>query len=386
MTVCGPIDLPLRVPLPLGPTLLSAAESLGATIGNDESDVPTICIGGKPLRRNDVFRVRTYYSGWRAGIIPGHADIAGAGGYVMPLASMLSAALAVNEAFHFVSGSTGATGRRAVGLSLWEPSIADWLNAADGPELEYLPSRLWLIGLGHLGQAYLWGLGILPYASPAGLTLVLQDVDRITPSTESTSILTDRSMVGQMKTRAMANWCERRGFETRIQERHFDDRFQRNEHEPAVALCGIDNGQGRRALDKAGFAFVIESGLGRGHRDFRSIRLHTLPGPRSADQLWRAGKDDMDPPAGAAYRQFLEDGVLDQCGVTLLAGKAVGAPFVGSVAATLVLAEHFRLLHGGVLHHVIDIDLAGIEHRSVVTRESDFQGLNPGYTIVRQGS
>jgi hypothetical protein len=68
----------------------------------------------------------------------------------------------------------------------------DWLSAtADEPALELLPSRLWLIGLGHLGQAYLWALGLLPYAHPEETHLVLQDVDIITPSTESTSILTD---------------------------------------------------------------------------------------------------------------------------------------------------------------------------------------------------
>ena len=34
--------------------------------------------------------------------------------------------------------------------------------------------------------------------------------------------------------------------------------------------------------------------------------------------------------------------------MTLLASKAVGAPFVGSIAATLVLSEVLRMLHGGV--------------------------------------
>lgn len=382
VTVCGPVDVPLRVPLPLGPTLLNAAQSLGATIGDEDSGVPTVRIGGSPQPRTDDFRVRTHYSGWRAGILPGHADVAVATGHVMPLAPMLSAALAVNEAFDFVGGNRGATGRRVVGLSLWEPAAANWMTAADGPGLSFLPSRLWLIGLGHLGQAYLWGLGLLPFPSPTGLTLVLQDVDLITPSTETTSILTDHSMIGQMKTRAMAHWSERRGFTTRIVERLFDGEFRRNDHEPAVALCAIDNGLGRRALDKAGFSFVIESGLGRGHRDFRSIRLHTLPGPRAAERLWSAGTIDRPAPDGAAYRQLLDDGVLDQCGVTLLAGKAVGAPFVGSVAATLVLAELLRQLHGGVLHHVIDLDLECIEHRSVVSRYQDFWNLNPGYVTV----
>ena len=45
---------------------------------------------------------------------------------------------------------------------------------------------------------------------------------------------------------------------------------------------------------------------------------------------------------------MLDEGSLDRCGVTLLAGKAVGAPFVGTLAATLVLAEVLRLLHGGL--------------------------------------
>jgi hypothetical protein len=82
-------------------------------------------------------------------------------------------------------------------------------------------------------------------AEPALLRLVLQDVDIITPSTESTSILSDASLVGQKKTRAMAVWAERRGFATDIHERLFDKNFTRHPDEPAVALCGLDNGLGR---------------------------------------------------------------------------------------------------------------------------------------------
>ena len=41
---------------------------------------------------------------------------------------------------------------------------------------------------------------------------------------------------------------------------------------------------------------------------------------------------------------MLREGDLNRCGIALLAGKAVGAPFV---AACLVLCEILRLLHGG---------------------------------------
>src|SRR5205823_1509564 len=132
--------------------------------------------------------------------------------------------LAVNEAFSHVRREGGVAGRRAIGMSLWAPSSAEWLKAKpDEPVLRFLPSRLWLIGLGHLGQAYLWGLGLLPFPDPSEVLLVLQDVDRITPSTESTSILTDQAAVGREKTRVMAKWAERRGFVTAIHERLFDE-------------------------------------------------------------------------------------------------------------------------------------------------------------------
>jgi hypothetical protein len=210
----------------------------------------------------------------------------------------------------------------------------------------------------------------------------LQDVDIITPSTESTSILSDLTMAGTKKPRAMAAWSERRGFASAILERLFDASMQRTDLEPAVALCGLDNALGRRALDQVGFPFIVEAGLGRGHRDFRTIRMHTLPATRSAAEIWKPTPDAEDVTNRAAYKKMLTDGELDRCGVTLLAGKAVGAPFVGAVAATLVLSEVLRLLHGGPLYQLIDLDLHSPEHRTVVEQTHDFASLNPGYVAI----
>lgn len=65
-----------------------------------------------------------------------------------------------------VSDGTPVAGKRSVSLSLWEPAPnVDWLEEDDRePEIAYLPNQLWLIGLGHLGQAYLWGLGLLSFS------------------------------------------------------------------------------------------------------------------------------------------------------------------------------------------------------------------------------
>jgi hypothetical protein len=287
--------------------------------------------------------------------------------------------------FHDFSNHDMATaGRRSLGLSLWNPAPeTDWLDAAqDEPVLALLPSRLWLIGLGHLGQAYLWALGLLPYADPSEVSLVLQDIDIITPSTESTSILSDATLIGRKKTRAMAQWAEGRRFSTVIHERTFDAAFRRRGDEPSVALCGVDNALGRQALDQAGFDFVVEAGLGRGHRDFRALRLHTLPASRTASDIWIRRDDNEKVEDRPAYERMLKSGELDKCGVTLLAGKAVGAPFVGAVAASLVIAEVLRLLHGGPLYELIDLDLKFPEYRTAVRTGKDFSALNPGYVSV----
>ena len=140
---------------------------------------------------------------------------------------------------------------------------------------------------------------------------------------------------------------------------------------------------GRQALDKVGFDLVVEAGLGRGYRDFRTMRLHVLPGSRDAAEIWKLTEGHEAIEDQVAYQQMLESGELDRCGVTLLAGKAVGAPFVGAIASTLVLSELLRLLHDGTIHQLIDLDLLAIEHRVAVLNPQDFKRLNPGYTLTR---
>jgi hypothetical protein len=381
----GPLDVPLCVGGSRGGTLADAIVELGGEASGFALGRPTIIIGGPPTPRREGFCIRTICAGWRGGIAPGHSAVGPVAGPEMPLTAMLSAALAINEAFLYVSGGVPAAGHRIVGLSLWEPATnIDWLIDNSGePRLTYLPSQLWLIGLGHLGQAYLWGLGLLPYADPASLSLVLQDVDVVTPSTLSTSILSDRTVLGSKKTRSMAAWAERRGFTTTICERLFDASVRRQIGEPSIGLCGLDNALGRLALDKVGFEFVVEAGLGRGHRDFRTMRIHTLPNGRATSNLWKSDGATEAMEEAEAYQAMLKNGELDKCGVTLLAGKAVGAPFVGAVAASLALSEILRLLHGAPVNQLIDVDLQGVEHRSVVKNLCDFSKLNPGFVITR---
>jgi hypothetical protein len=163
--VSGAVDVPLQMdPEEVQRSLKDAVVAAGATIAEDAS-LPTIDIG-PVTSRSSAFHVRLLMSGWRAGIAPIDEPvvISRQDGYVMPLSATAAAALAVNEAFSYLSAATPLAGTQTTGMSLWAPGLLDWTaEDADGPVLAYLPEKVWLLGLGHLGQAYAWCLGVLPY-------------------------------------------------------------------------------------------------------------------------------------------------------------------------------------------------------------------------------
>jgi hypothetical protein len=296
-------------------------------------------------------------------------------------AAAVAGAIAVGEAFQYILGDAPFAGRRSAGVSLWRPDIGWRRRAAQGPELTALPTQLWLIGLGNLGQAYLWLLGMLPYAQPNQLRLVLQDFDRLVTANESTSVLTDKSLMGEKKTRACARWAENRGFRTEIIERRFGRNLLVDDDDPPIALCGVDTKPARALLESVGFARVIEAGLGTGGNEYLAFQLHSFPGSRKAQALWGTPRGDSTPLPLAlpAYMALAADGV-DQCGLVEIARRSVGAPFVGVTAAALVIAELLRPLHGGPRFDVIDGTLRSLEGLTAVRLAPDVEPYNPGVT------
>lgn len=383
--VAGDLDVPLRIPWGRCRTLAEAIVDMqGYAADAPEPETPCIVIGDcRPGTASGEFAVRATFDGWAGGVVP--LD----DGRRLPErrefipAGVLAGALAVSEAFQFVRGGNAAAGRRAVGLSLWrpEPEMC-WLAGSErGPLIERLPSKVWVIGLGHLGQAFLWTLGLLPYAMPEEVQLVLQDYDTLVEANDSTSLLTTVSILGEKKTRAMARWCEARGFRTTILERRFAADFRVTPEEPSVALCGVDNALARAALEDAGFGRVIEAGLGTGPQEYLALQVHTFPSRRSARARWGGGEKVMSIEAlvhRPAYRALAEAGV-DECGLTTLAGRTVGAPFVGAATAAIVVAELLRMVLGAHRYEVIDGSLRSLEHRQAVGSETEAP-FNPGWT------
>jgi len=351
------------VSLAEGDMLHEAVAALGGRcVRERRDDWPVAVIGNPEAPVRTVPSWRLTWDGWRGGVVPGREDWRLAETTAMPLSPAMAAAVCAGEVFSYHAGDHPMAGKRSAGISLWQPG-ADWTEAnADEPQLAFLPSRLWLIGLGNLGQAYSWLLACLPYAQPAGVELMLQDFDRMAESNDSTSLLASPKAIEWMKTRWTAAWLEARGFRPFIEERRFGEWTRRSPAEPGVALCGVDNGLARAALERAGFDLVIESGLGAGSESFRNFSMHSFPGSRRAEKLWSSVGIAAAPDVSGmpAYEELRKSG-LDQCGLAQLASRTVGVPFVGLIAGGFVIAELLRRLHGGVALDVVAGSTAALE-------------------------
>ena len=379
----GIAGMNLLVPVPPYRSLEEAVAGLGGgVVRSVRPDVPLVVVGNAKAKKPHQFAIRVTFEGWCAGILPlAHDNTRLGESYEFTPAGVLAGALAVTEAFQFLRGKQPIAGRREVGLSLWRPE-KPWRDAAAaGPVIERLPSALWLIGLGNLGQAYLWTLGMLPYAAPGDVQLILQDRDVLAPSNDSTSLLTRSELIEMRKTRAMAGWAEQHGFKTTMVERKFKPDFRVHHDEPSLALCGVDNEPARNALEDVGFAKVIEAGLGGTADDFLGFRTHVFPGERKAKDVWKPVETNRvartDRPA---YEKLAASG-LDQCGLTQLAGRTVGAPFVGAIAAAIVIGEALRVVNGAHGYDLIDGHLRDLKHLTVVDAV-DGPPVNPGATGV----
>ena len=384
--VSGDLETPLRIPWKHCITLREAVADLqGRIVSILAPEIPKIYFDGGPSRdETSAFAVRPVICGWSGGVVPArdHVDFSLEEETFTP-AGVLAGALGVSEAFQFTRGDNPLAGNRSPGVALWSPQESNqWRNVTSGPPLEVLPAKLWLIGLGHLGQAYLWTLGFLPYQRMETARLVLQDIDALEDANDSTSLLTHRELVGIKKTRAMSAWCEERGFETNLIERVFVADFKTNDDEPRLALCGVDNRETRSALEKAGFKRIFEAGLGKDTQEYLSFQVHSFPASRTAENIW--GKEtsaDANPEdliQRPAYQSLQSKG-MDRCGLIQLAGHSVGASFVGAVSSTLVVAEVLRLVHGNNPDEVIDGDLRGSSIVStIVPNQIRFEIFQPG--------
>lgn len=293
----------------------------------------------------------------------------------LPVGGVFAGGYAVTQAFFRLSGMEIAAGDQSSGLSLWRPDL-DWLNPqAAGPQAVLLPRKYWILGLGHLGQAYLWNIGLLPYADPRQVSILLQDGDRIVKANWSAGLLTTKKSSGQYKTRWCSRWLEQRGFKTILTERRFDDSTRRASEEPFVALCGFDTAESRLPLEDAGFDLVVEAGLGGNLALFDRANVHTFPqAQRSPREIWVKPEQD-NTTANQVILSILQSQSKDPCGIIpiTIAKKAVSASFVGACTGALSIAELLRGLHDGTRYDKISFQLRDLScTRAIIHADSSY--------------
>jgi hypothetical protein len=370
-------DATLKAGWLAGRSASEAIEAFGCErVTSLSDDFPTLVLG--PPANNWPTRgpcLGVTYAGWSGGVLsrPGQALSRHP---EFPPTGVLAAAIGVSEAFQIIRGNARA-GHRDHGLSLWRPDM-QWINpAAFGPDFRGLlaPNKIHFVGLGHLGQAYLWTLGWLPFAEPTEVDLVLQDVDCLTEANLSTSLLATRAELGQPKTRFLAAKLEERGYHTRLIERRLDEHHRATEDEPRAALIGVDNPMTRALLGNAGWQLIIDVGLGAGPGNYLDAQMHSFPARVTPAELWggRRGSFDATLLDQPAYRK-LERSLGDPCGAIMVAGRAVGAAFVGAFASAVAVSELVRYYADDAARfEVLNLSLRDLSAvRCVAT--SDWQG------------
>lgn len=382
-------DLGMSVGWAAGRTVSEAAIGFGGQVVDKlDAEYPTLTIGTSAQAIGSTV-LHVTYSGWAGGVVEDANNRLD--GRAMVLAGVAGGALGISELFQSELGAT-VPARRDVGLSLWHPGL-DWRCAeASGPELAYLPTNLWLLGLGHLGQAYAWSLGLLPYSVPTEVHLGLVDFDDVAEANMATQLLTRPDDVGRRKARVVARALGGRGFRTTIVERAFDEHFFPDlaRQEPAIALAGFDKREPRLHLGGGRFERVIDAGLGAGPTDYLDMVIHTFPADEAPAEAFieRSSNPKMLP---AAYENEIarrthagaEESAI-RCGMLDIAEVSIAAAFVGAFASTLVIADLLRLLHGGAEMAILALDLRDPRGLRAVPNRTE-SGAVPAFTVVAEG-
>lgn len=347
-------------PLPFGDTLGSAALALGAAILPETpiSATHVIVIGElRPLGAK-IF-ARCWWDGWKAGVVPAWDErVCGKSGN--PIAGVFAGALAVRAVFAEAVEGERATSRASV-ASLWQP-WEDPSTAPAGPDVAHLPSSLWFVGLGHVGQGFLWSLGFLPVA---GALAVLQDDQTAGEENVATGLLTADIDVEEMKTRVATRWLEPLGWKTlHLERRHYGD-FKLRDDDPAIVLTSIDEPAARMKIAGAGFAYMIDAGVGHGPDDFDRAQIRVLPKGSDPERFWSAPAPEKDVDAllrQKAYQAYAK--AFDKCGAFPLAEASAAVPFVGAVVGAVTIAQLLRL---GSMQCTMQLMTIDLECPSMVT-------------------
>jgi len=352
------IDIPqgisLKLPLDGYLTMDEAIENIAkANIVNaSEAGSPAFTLlFGKSS--NSYSELEVVCNGWQGGVVAKNENISLESiNSSLPLGGIYAGGLGVACAFNVAAHLDIKAADKSRGLSLWNFSSSDsWhLPENNGQKVKVLPPNLWLLGLGHIGQAHAWTISQLPYSNKKP-KIYLMDFDSIEDSNLGSGLVSFDDHIGETKTSVVSYWLKSNQFETRIIDRPFtsNTRIEPKEpfNEPLLALSGFDNTVPRMALSEAGFDVVIDSGIGGELHSFDSIAIRIFPNQfRTPEETWTVNgngieRHDYDcDDFGELMKYEMED-------------KAISTSFVGAITSSIAFAELIKALHGEASNYSI---------------------------------
>ena len=174
---------------------------------------------------------------------------------------------------------------------------------------------------------------------------MLQDDQTAGEENEATGLLTAEGDEGRRKTRIAARWLEGLGWPTAlIERRHFGDiRLQSND--PAVVVTGLDAPEARVKIARAGFAYMVDAGVGHGPVDFENTQIRILRSGVDAQAFWSAPErhKDVDALMKRAAYQVACRCIWMAAARSRLPAASVAVPFVGAALGALTIAQVLRL-------------------------------------------
>lgn len=356
VALIGDFQIPLQYHVPLGDVIDAAAKTLGAEISIKLPDDVTHVVSIGHVSTTSVFTVRCWWDRWAGGALP-QWDDRSFGESTNPLAGALAGAVAIREVFANVLSDQRA-GKRAAISSLWEP----WkeVSAADkGPSSFYIPNKIWIVGLGHLGQGVLWNLGLLPVP---GELAILQDDQTANVENEATGLLTSSRVIGQRKTRIAADWLEAKGWDTALIERRHHGDMKIYAGDPAIVITGLDEPKSRLEIASNGYDYMIDAGVGHGPKDFEALQIRILRKCDDASRFWAHPSEPKridDIIKLDAYKRLAEK--HDTCGIFTLAQASTAVPFVGAAVGAYVIAQAIRLVSMQDTVRMMQMELGSLE-------------------------
>lgn len=348
VSIEGHIEEPLLLNLPINASnLLEAAHFLGAQQEKTVSPGFTIGIGDAAVSEAS-WSVQAFWDAWNFGAAPGKRPMPIGDGECV-LAGVAAGGLAVGQAFLRAQGDLRA-GSEIYSLNLWTPDARSESSTPHPPTMAelYLPTHIWIVGLGNLGQALLWSLTMLPYPDPSCVNLMLQDDDIVKRENWGTSILVEKGCYGELKTYLAEKWAKQRGFNVRRMDRKVDNQLTRMNSEPNLAFAGLDRISARRLLGNVGFDYILDAGLGSTHSEYRKFRINVFDKDLNPTTHF-AGIDDNTKAIADellklnAYRELTGIRNDGGCGAATLAETSVAVPFVSAIVGAMTVTQAIRI-------------------------------------------